>query len=733
MKIFIIKNRSLFLLSFAILGSLFAFPNADAGQPYASDNFSIDSYFIGSGGGNSTSTSFHLDFVTIGEAIVGTIQSASFSLLAGFAPTTQTTVSESDSNLVGATVTYTNGQISALTIPATTDNPTINWSNQISTNDTAITYKITEALTVTSTFSGFSAVVTIPDNTIFTGSTSWSGVFELPDDQLATSFTPPVLGTTRNVINFGLATEDLNMDTPIRILFTGEAGQSVAFSNTGGGVIEVTTVCTADNTAAVDAQLLAGQDCKINVGSDLIVYTRHLTSVFTYTASGVSKGGSTDGTPPSFSTGFTASEIPLVIGNTEFTNLGYYNEKTGETIMLKTKSVVPFKVLLSENRGGADNIDHVAIYANLYGANKEVHQSDTWISYDKGQPLTVYDPNGFFGDVTFETQEVSHDKLEVSFYITFAKPMPQSDIVIRAWDGTRNGVTATIIDAWEITEIASTAAPAIIDDIESIAIELEEKASTVEKAADDASEEDMAILQKQADELKQIAEEFTEQANEVETQMGTIQTQIAELEALANDVKEDEKLVQEEFDDVQKAADAFQKQADAATTMAASEETPQQVKDNLLAQAVALQQKADEFQKDADSLAIKINSFEQLVEHYQGQADTLSDQIGKLETELGVIQTGAKEVLSGPIQETELPAVSAKLMAQKWSGYHQDSASDRDLLKELRIISADEQDVMKLPTWTKTTLGKWMSGDEISQSEFTIALEYIYKELQAGQ
>jgi len=455
----------------------------------------------------------------------------------------------------------------------------------------------------------------------------------------------------------GRFTNEVTMDQPIRIKFNTETKFFTAFFDTEGRAKVVNGPCDADNFAAADAQLGPGEECVIDDSTDLIIWTRHLSSFVTYSQPPTSSAFS-DATPPSFSTRFTESENPLVIGNTIFSELGNYNVKTGETMIFKTKSQIPIKLLLFENRGGPDNIVHVALYTNLYGTTTELHQSDTWISYDKGEPLTVYDPNGFFEDVTFEIKNVDNQKLEITFFITFAKPMQQSDIIIRAWDSVRNSVTATIIDAWEITGIESIAPPAIIDEIESIATKLEEEAKIVEKAATEAPQEEVKILQEQADELIEIAQEFVEQSNQVQTEIETIQAQIEEALVLVSGVEEEGELVQKEFDAIQKVADGFQKQADAARTIAAAEETPQQVIENLLAQAVNLQEQADKYQKEADSVAIKRESYKQQVSYYQAQVDTLSDQIDKLDIKLEIIQTEAEETLSDKTQQA--------LSKQRW-------------------------------------------------------------------
>ncbi|MEX0657264.1 MAG: hypothetical protein WD154_06945 [Nitrosopumilaceae archaeon] len=175
---------------------------------------------------------------------------------------------------------------------------------------------------------------------------------------------------------------------------------------------------------------------------------------FTF-ASAAAGGGSSgiDGTAPSFTQAFKENEYPLVIGNTIYPRLGYYNEKT-ETARLETQTQVPIKLLMYENIG-THNVQHVALYMSLHGSIVEAHKSDTWIVYEKNRSLEINDPHGFIADVSTATS-IKGDKFEVVFNIIFAKPMEKSNLVIVAWDYNRNARTITVLDAFEVTESKKT-------------------------------------------------------------------------------------------------------------------------------------------------------------------------------------------------------------------------------------------------------------------------------------
>ena len=86
----------------------------------------------------------------------------------------------------------------------------------------------------------------------------------------------------------------------------------------------------------------------------------------------------------------------------------------------------------------------------------DLSKSDTQILYNKGKPLTVIDPNGFFEKVSVNIIE-DEDTIKkfAEFEITFAKPMEKSDIVLRSWDDKLRSMDTIIYDAIEIIDPAS--------------------------------------------------------------------------------------------------------------------------------------------------------------------------------------------------------------------------------------------------------------------------------------
>ncbi|MDE1764520.1 MAG: hypothetical protein KGH88_09830, partial [Thaumarchaeota archaeon] len=120
-----------------------------------------------------------------------------------------------------------------------------------------------------------------PPNLTISGPTTWNGILNLAqtvnDSQV--SLPPPPTNTVNKIIQqveTGAGSIPLTVDKAIRMLFTGEAGKDIAYSNSGPAT-EVTAVCPADDQTIVDNFLTPGQACKINVGPDLVIWTKHLT------------------------------------------------------------------------------------------------------------------------------------------------------------------------------------------------------------------------------------------------------------------------------------------------------------------------------------------------------------------------------------------------------------------------------------------------------------------------
>jgi YVTN family beta-propeller protein len=164
---------------------------------------------------------------------------------------------------------------------------------------------------------------------------------------------------------------------------------------------------------------------------------------------GVGHGGGAVAAQPSF-TGdiFAANEYPLSIDGNNFKLDNHTN--TIPTITEETGKPIHLKLLMYESAGPSD-IEHVALYTNLQGINPDISNLVNSIIYENGQPLQITDPNKIFKSANVTTSQVDN-KLQLSLDITFAKPMPKSDIVIRAWDTKKYSSDIIILNALQVTQ-----------------------------------------------------------------------------------------------------------------------------------------------------------------------------------------------------------------------------------------------------------------------------------------
>lgn len=134
--------------------------------------------------------------------------------------------------------------------------------------------------------------MSIADYTIVTSSDlSWDGIFELPT--VTTVTLPAISGGTRSVslaIQLGDTDSSLLLSRAVRIVFPGESNKKIGFIASGStDFTEITSVCPGDSQTLADL-MSAGAECKIDIGNDLVVWTKHLTSFATYSEIVTSSG-----------------------------------------------------------------------------------------------------------------------------------------------------------------------------------------------------------------------------------------------------------------------------------------------------------------------------------------------------------------------------------------------------------------------------------------------------------
>jgi len=188
--------------------------------------------------------------------------------------------------------------------------------------------------------------VAIPAGVTVTGEAGWDGKINTPTVKANSSVTVTgVTGATTvsSVLEIGSNDTAITFDKGVRILLHGQAGKRVGFSR-DGVFTEITATCSADSQTVGDA-LGAGADCKRDVGSDLVVWTKHFTSFVTFTmvgSSGAVGGGGGGGSMP-------AAQITLRTPASGATYVG--GAKVGIEWSAQNGAFVKYKISYSADNG----------------------------------------------------------------------------------------------------------------------------------------------------------------------------------------------------------------------------------------------------------------------------------------------------------------------------------------------------------------------------------------------
>jgi len=115
-----------------------------------------------------------------------------------------------------------------------------------------------------------------------------------------------------------------------------------------------------------------------------------------------------------------------------------------------------FKYNVYENRG-PDFLVHATMYffdAQMMDANDRINvaNSETYIMYEKGKPVKVVDPYGYFEKANFEISAIDTYNAALKYDVTFGKAMPESHIVLRTWDSEKYSTDTLYENALVVSE-----------------------------------------------------------------------------------------------------------------------------------------------------------------------------------------------------------------------------------------------------------------------------------------
>jgi hypothetical protein len=229
-----------------------------------------------------------------------------------------------------------------LSLLTTTNSVTNNITN-VTTNFTSV--NLSNDLTLSRDTLGTDYSVTLPSGTTISGPEDWNGIMNVPTVNVLTSVTPTVnngmTNTVLSVVEVGYGDTKLTFDNAARLVISGQAGKLTGYSR-AGVFTKILNVCLNDTQVANDL-LPIESDCKIDVGNDLIIWTKHFTQFVTYSeaaapvvtssSGGGSSGGSSGGIPLQCETWSTC--------NSEGVSSQICYTDNSNTTLTRTKSCTP--------------------------------------------------------------------------------------------------------------------------------------------------------------------------------------------------------------------------------------------------------------------------------------------------------------------------------------------------------------------------------------------------------
>jgi hypothetical protein len=119
--------------------------------------------------------------------------------------------------------------------------------------------------------------------------------------------------TTTAVVEVGLGDELLTFDKAVRLLIPGMAGKNAAYIRNGDSHVISNCSTTYGDSQTTGDSLGAGAECKMDVGSDMVIWTKHFTQFIAYSQTAVSNTGSSSSwytTTPTPTVAPTATAVP---------------------------------------------------------------------------------------------------------------------------------------------------------------------------------------------------------------------------------------------------------------------------------------------------------------------------------------------------------------------------------------------------------------------------------------
>lgn len=189
-----------------------------------------------------------------------------------------------------------------ITIPTGVTEPKISVEEcSVVSDSTSKNATIASTLAISASTTASTINISLPAGVKISGPANWTGEMILPTPKETSSVTITAGSGNQtdvsSVIEMGLEDEKLTFNKSVRILITGEGSKLTGYSR-AGTFTKITNTCSADSQEAGDA-LAEGSECKIKVGSDIVVWTKHFTKFVTYTETEIPAESSPSGSSSS--------------------------------------------------------------------------------------------------------------------------------------------------------------------------------------------------------------------------------------------------------------------------------------------------------------------------------------------------------------------------------------------------------------------------------------------------
>ena len=187
------------------------------------------------------------------------------------------TVSEDKKDIVIVDVPFD----SNITVPGNVKDATLDLSALISQTDATKSATISGQINVNAETTIGNIGLSLPAGLGIDGSTAWDGTINIPTVKDNSTVAFLVNGSPTSVVEVGFGDTKLTLSKAVRIVIPNKKGQ-LAGSLQAGIFTPINTICTEDTQTAND-QLVESGDCKIDVGENLVIWTKHMTQFITYT------------------------------------------------------------------------------------------------------------------------------------------------------------------------------------------------------------------------------------------------------------------------------------------------------------------------------------------------------------------------------------------------------------------------------------------------------------------